>query len=74
MLARDELLARRLDALDALDKGLGASGPQELSGTELTDWMTAVNDVRLVLGTVLDVQEDEEPAARDDPRARSSGL
>ncbi len=68
VLARDELLARRLDSLDTLDKGLGATGAQALSGTELSDWMTAVNDVRLVLGTVLDVQEDEEPAGRDDPR------
>ena len=31
--------------------------------------MTAVNDVRLVLGTVLDVQEDEDPVGRDDPAA-----
>ena len=69
MLARDELLASRLDALDALEKGLGVTGAQELSSEELTSWMTAVNDVRLVLGTVLDVQEDEGPVARGDSRA-----
>ncbi|MGE3620834.1 MAG: DUF2017 family protein [Acidimicrobiia bacterium] len=69
VLVRDELLGRRLAALDALDEGIGAEGRHELDGAALTAWMTAVNDVRLVLGTVLDVEEDQEPVGPGDPRA-----
>jgi hypothetical protein len=68
VLVRDDLLARRLASLDALEAGVGAEGTQELDEATLTMWMTAVNDVRLVLGTVLDVDEDEPEIDRDDPR------
>ena len=66
VLARDELLERRLASLDALQASIGA---KELDEAGLTAWMTAVNDVRLVLGTVLDVSEEQAPVAPDDPEA-----
>jgi predicted transcriptional regulator len=66
VLARDELLERRLAALDAVQASIHA---QELDEAALTAWMTAVNDVRLVLGTVLDVSEDQEPVDADDAEA-----
>lgn len=72
VLVRDELLARRLSSLEVLDEGLASPGPTELDVEGLTAWMTALNDVRLVLGTVLDVREDEPRVRRGDPRA--SGL
>jgi hypothetical protein len=67
VLARDELLHRRLDALDRVTSAVGA-GELDLAG--LSAWMRAVNDLRLVLGTNLDVSEDDPPRPRpDDPEA-----
>ena len=66
ILARDELLERRLAALDALRTSIHAT---ELDEAGLAAWMTAVNDVRLVLGTMLDVSEEQAPMAPDDPDA-----
>jgi hypothetical protein len=63
-LARDELLTRRLASLDVVTASLGDS---ELGEGQLTAWMSAVNDLRLVLGTTLDVSEDGLPPAPDDP-------
>jgi hypothetical protein len=64
----EELVSSRLAALDAVEASMGAD---ELSEDELLGWMRAVNDVRLVLGTLLDVREDEPiPAVDlDDPEA-----
>jgi hypothetical protein len=43
----------------------------ELSADELTAWMHAVNSLRLVVGTMLDVDEDDPFAVDpDDPDAR----
>jgi hypothetical protein len=67
VLARDELLQRRLAALDAMT---AATGETELDLAGLSAWMRAVNDLRLVLGTNLDVSEDDPPRVRaDDPDA-----
>ena len=67
-LVRDELLERRLAALDAVRATLEET---ELDQAQLTAWMGAVNDLRLVLGTTLDVTEDGRPPAADDPAAPS---
>ncbi|MDP7067000.1 MAG: DUF2017 family protein [Acidimicrobiales bacterium] len=65
-LMRDQLLERRLGHLDVVEATLQ---DRELSSESLTAWITSINDVRLVLGTHLDVSEDEEPtfAASNDP-------
>ena len=65
-LVRDELLERRLAALAAVEETAGA---EELDEAQLTGWLTALNDLRLVLGTRLDVSEDQEDIAEDDPDA-----
>jgi hypothetical protein len=65
-LARDELLERRLAALEVVRSTLEQT---ELDQAQLTAWMGAVNDLRLVLGTTLDVAEDGQPPATDDPAA-----
>jgi hypothetical protein len=66
LLARDELLARRLTALDLMATTAAA---RELDAAGLTAWMGAVNDLRLVIGTNLDVSEDDGPISPDDPDA-----
>ena len=66
-LVGDELLERRRAALDTL---LATVDATKLSEEELTAWMGSVNDLRLVLGTRLDVSEDMDPMpAPDDPDA-----
>ena len=65
-LARDELLTRRLAALDLMAASVDL---RELDAAGLSAWMGAVNDLRLVIGTNLDVSEDDGPIAPDDPDA-----
>lgn len=55
-LMRDDLLARHLEQLDVLEQSAGAD---RLTEEELHAWIGAVNDLRLVLGTRLDVSEDD---------------
>jgi hypothetical protein len=64
-LVRDELLERRLEALSTVEATAEA---EELDEASLTGWLTALNDLRLVLGTRLDVTEDDldvDPEAPD---------
>jgi hypothetical protein len=60
-LVRDELLTRRLAALDEVTATLRA---RELDEAQLSAWMGGVNDLRLVLGTALDISEEDD---RPDP-------
>ena len=71
-LVRDELAERRRTAVDTL---LATVDADQLSEEELLAWMGAVNDLRLVLGTRLDVSEDEGPLLdEDDPDAPLAAL
>jgi hypothetical protein len=65
-LVRDELLERRLAALTVVEETADA---RELDEAGLTGWLTALNDLRLVLGTKLDVSEDDLDIDPDDPDA-----
>ena len=67
-LMREELLAGRRRALDVLE---ATAGQEQLSAEEADAWLTALNDLRLVLGTRLDVREDtfEDGLDLRDPRA-----
>jgi len=66
-LARYELIDRRRESLDVLRTAMD-SGP--LDGEGLAAVMRSVNDLRLVLGTRLDVTEEREPRVRlGDPDA-----
>lgn len=65
-LVHDDLLAARLTTLDVVDATVGATRLEE---DQLHSWMGAVNDLRLVLGTRLDVSEDMDPPPPDDPEA-----
>jgi hypothetical protein len=56
-LARADLLAHHRRALQILSETAPA---KSLDEEELQGWLTAINDVRLVLGTVLDIREDTE--------------
>jgi hypothetical protein len=72
-LMRGDLLGRKQSSLDVVEATIDAT---ELDEEQLVAWMGAINDVRLVLGTRLDVSEDmgEDPFDDDDPRAPAYGL
>ena len=63
-----ELLGGRRSALDVVAQTLDR---ERLSTDEADAWLRALNDLRLALGTRLDVKEDTfaEELRRDDPRA-----
>lgn len=64
--AHSELVDQRRANLTRLQAS-SSGGP--ISADDLMAWMHVVNDLRLVLGTVLDVSEDEPDIAEDDPRS-----
>jgi len=72
-LTREELQGGRLASVDAVEATLDKD---ILTLEELTAWMQAVNSLRLVLGTMLDVTDDEQELAFDanDPNARTMAL
>jgi hypothetical protein len=57
-LMRDELVRRRLDALATIRDTVDGD---HLTADELDAWVRSINDARLVLGTLIDVSEDEDP-------------
>ena len=71
-LVRDELLEARLAAIGTVVDTLAA---KEISEGELAAWMRSLNDLRLVLGTRLDVSEDDPiDVDPDDPDADTRHL
>jgi Domain of unknown function (DUF2017) len=66
-LMRDELITSRLAGIAAVTKVLeGSAKKVTLSEAQLTSFMQAVNGVRLVLGTILDVSEDDDVVEIED--------
>lgn len=72
-MVRDDLVAERLAAIDVMERTIDSD---RLSEEELLAWLSSINDLRLVLGTRLDVAEDlsELDVTADDPRAESHAL
>lgn len=72
-LVSPELTRERLDAVAVLERTIDAS---KLTEEEVTAWLRALNDLRLVLGTRLDVTEEtyEEGLPEDDPRSPAFAL
>jgi hypothetical protein len=69
-LMHGELLASRLDSLNRTQELLVRDDEADmivLTEDELDSLMKSVNDLRLVLGTLLDIQEDEPALDEDDP-------
>ena len=55
-LAGSELVERKFAALDVVT---GTISAEDLSEEEVEAWMRSINDIRLVLGTVLGISEDQ---------------
>ena len=72
-LTQEELQSGRLAAVDVLEATVDE---RELTADQLTSWMHSVNALRLVLGTMLDIREDDQSLTldRDDPDAPTMAL
>jgi hypothetical protein len=72
-LTSDSLLDGRREALDLLAL---TADREQLSADEADAWLRALNDLRLVLGTRLDVQEDTFASEPDlnDPRGHALAI
>jgi hypothetical protein len=63
-LMQEDLVERHGGALEILEQTAGA---EELTLDEVDAWVRALNHLRLVIGTRLDVSEDDDPNTTDDP-------
>ena len=59
---RDQLLVSRLESLEMFE---ATTRSETLSSDQIDAWTNAINQMRLVLGTRLDVGEDDEPQDLD---------
>lgn len=75
-LVHDELVRSRREAFALIEAGLESAKPNRRGVIEITlgpdqemQWLTALNDARLVIGTALGVTEETDTDyPRDDPR------
>ncbi len=72
-MAGDDLTSQRLSSISAMEASIDAD---RLTEDQLLSWLGVLNDLRLVLGTRLDITEDttEEDFAAGDPRAPTFAL
>jgi Domain of unknown function (DUF2017) len=72
-LTLEELQSGRLAAVDVVEATVDE---RRLTADQLTAWMQAVNALRLVLGTMLDIREDDQSLSldRDHPDAPTMAL
>jgi len=72
-LTLQELRSSRLANVDVVEASIAA---ETLTEEQLTAWMQAINSLRLVLGTLLDIDDDDQELGfdPDDPEARTQAL
>ncbi len=66
ILTRGELVEQRRANVERV---LESAGADHVGEDTVLAWMHVINDLRLVLGTMLDVSEDDHAVDDDDPRA-----
>ena len=64
-LMREELVTSRMTQLDLVSTLLQPDGPEQLDEAEVVALMQSLNAVRVVLGTMLDVGEDDDEPPLD---------
>jgi hypothetical protein len=71
--AGDDLTAQRLSSIHAME---GSMDADRLTEAQLLSWLSVLNDLRLVLGTRLEITEEttEDDFAQDDPRTSAFAL
>ena len=73
-LMRDELIASRLDSIATVDAFLGDDKLKIVTFAQLDAFCAALNGVRLVLGTVLNIDEIDDYLDADHPRHEELSL
>jgi hypothetical protein len=66
---KSEAVAALLDSLDTAKHKKDETVEVALQPEDVEQWVAALNDVRLALGVVLEVTEDDAMVRPDDPRA-----
>lgn len=71
--AGDDLTSQRLSSIDAMEGSIDAD---RLTEEQLLSWLGVLNDLRLVLGTRLEITEEttEDDFAPNDPRTSTFAL
>ena len=64
-LMRDELITSRLASVDDAVSTFGPDGPTELDEAQVLAFMRSLNLLRLILGTKLDITDDESAELAD---------
>ena len=67
----DDLLRRRVDALELMESTIDAA---ELTEEQLSAWLATLHDFRVTLGTALDVTEETFETELDPSDERAPGL
>jgi Domain of unknown function (DUF2017) len=72
-LAGDDLTSQRLSSISAMEGSIDAD---RLTEEQILSWLSVLNDLRLVLGTRLEITEEttEDDYAPDDPRVSTFAL
>jgi hypothetical protein len=72
-LTQEELRSGRLASIDTVEASVDA---ELLDADQLTAWMQAINALRLILGTMLDITDDDQEMDFDPshPEARTIAL
>jgi len=65
-LMREELVASRLGAIEAVTAALDPERTGSLTEGDTVAFMQSINAIRLVLGTMLGITDDDDDAAADD--------
>lgn len=63
VLAGSELVDKRLAGISAMRASLRA---EQITAEQMDSWMRTLNDLRLVMGTLLDITDDDEMRIDDD--------
>jgi len=61
----DDLITSRLAQIDAADALLGPGGPDRFAEADTIALMQSINAVRVVLGTILDVTDEDDHLAAE---------
>lgn len=70
-LVHGELMEKRLAALDEVEATVEQ---KSLTPAQLNMWMTCINELRLILGTKLDVSEEDNDFDADAPDAQARAI
>jgi hypothetical protein len=73
-LMRDELVASRLDAIGRIDELLADTTMTALTAEQLNAFVVSLNAVRLILGTILGITDEDDDEDPDSPLANEMAM